>query len=71
MRQKLMDQAEEKYRVSSEWAEPTSVASRRQFTPEVTQLYQKRVRNTAVLCHAILANSLARFTAYTAEVNRK
>ena len=44
MRQKLMDQAEEKYRVSSEWAEPTSVASRRQFTPEVTQLKQKRVK---------------------------
>ena len=38
MRQKLMDQAEDKYRVSSEWAEPTSVAPRRQFTPEVTQL---------------------------------
>ena len=64
-----MDQAEEKYRVSSEWVEPTSVASRRQFTrnlcilvPQVTQLKQKRVRNTAVLCHAILANSLARFT---------
>ena len=32
MREKLMDQAEQKYRVSSEWAEPTSVASRRQFT---------------------------------------
>ena len=51
MREKLMDQAEEKYRVSSEWVERTSVSSRRQFT-----------RNTAVLCHAILANSLARFT---------
>ena len=45
MREKLMDQAEEKYRVSSEWVEPTSVASRRQFTrnlcilvPQVTQL---------------------------------
>ena len=25
MREKLMDQAEEKYRVSSEWVEPTSV----------------------------------------------
>ena len=69
MREKLMDQAEEKYRVSSEWVEPTSVASRRQFTrnlcilvPQVTQLQQKRVRKTAVLCHAILANSLARFT---------
>ena len=32
MKEKLMDQTEEKYRVSSEWAEPTSVASRRQFT---------------------------------------
>ena len=30
--------------------------------PQVTQLKRKRVRNTAVLCHAILANSLARFT---------
>ena len=29
MREKLMDQEEEKYRMS-EWAEPTSVASRRQ-----------------------------------------
>ena len=32
MREKLIDQAEEKYGVSSEWAERTSVASRRQFT---------------------------------------
>ena len=45
MKEKLMDQAEEKYRASSEWVEPTSVASRRQFTrnlcilvPQVTQL---------------------------------
>ena len=38
-----MDQAEEKYRVSGEWAEPTSVAYRRHAKlvdsfPEATQL---------------------------------
>ena len=35
-----MDQAEEKYRVRSEWAETTYIASRRLVNsfPEVTQL---------------------------------
>ena len=41
MKEKLMDQAEEKYRVSSEWAEPTSVASRRQFTRNLSTFSQK------------------------------
>ena len=46
MREKLMDQAEEKYCVSSEWAEPTSVLSRRQFTWNLWILSQKS-RNCA------------------------
>ena len=65
MREKLIDQAEEKYRVSSEWAEPTSVVSRRQFTRNLW-IPSHKSRNFAgkelETQQAILANSLARFT---------
>ena len=58
MSEQVMDQAEEKYRLNSGWIlHPLRLKDDRIIHANLSESNRKRVRNTAVLCHVILANS--------------